>query len=69
MDKAILRFWGCLSVLALSLLTGCASVRLIDSNVVSVAAFPPGVTTSVLKFQSMSARTCKSWQSPSSWAA
>eukprot|EP01036_Dinobryon_divergens_P052340 gene52340-70003_t len=51
MDKAILRFLGCLSVLALSLLTGCASVRLIDSNVVSVAAFPPGLSLQDAKYR------------------
>jgi hypothetical protein len=51
MDKSILRFLGCLSVLALSLLTGCASVRLIDSNVVSVAAVSPGVSLQGAKYR------------------
>ncbi len=32
-----------LGVLTLSLLTGCASVRIVDSDVVSVAAVPPGM--------------------------
>jgi hypothetical protein len=29
---------------ALTLVTGCASMRLIDSDVVSVAAVPPGTS-------------------------
>lgn len=41
-----LRRWFAVVVaaLALTLLTGCASMRLIDSDVVSVAAVPPGMS-------------------------
>ena len=37
------RFTLALGALTLTLLTGCASLRLIDSDVVSVAAVPPGM--------------------------
>ncbi len=40
-----------LAALALSWLTGCASMRLIDSDVVSVAAVPPGVSLQGAKYR------------------
>ena len=40
-----------LAVLALSWLTGCASMRLIDSDVVSVAAAPPGMSLQGAKYR------------------
>jgi len=40
-----------LAALALSWLTGCASMRLIDSDVVSVAAAPPGVSLQGAKYR------------------
>ena len=47
MRKSSQQLTRCLSVamaaLALTLLTGCASMRLVDSDVVSVAAVPPGM--------------------------
>jgi Domain of unknown function (DUF4136) len=41
--QSIRRWAGLLGALALSLLTGCASMRIVDSDVVSVAAAPPGM--------------------------
>ncbi|MFM7000903.1 MAG: DUF4136 domain-containing protein [Limnohabitans sp.] len=38
-----MRFWSISIVLALGLLSGCATVRLIDSDVVSVSAAPAGM--------------------------
>lgn len=43
MHTGLRLFSVALATLALSLLTGCASMRLIDSDVVSVAAAPPGM--------------------------
>jgi len=44
MTRQSIRRWAwLLSMLALSLLTGCASMRVIDSDVVSVVAAPPGM--------------------------
>jgi hypothetical protein len=40
-----------LAALALSLLTGCASMRLIDSDVISVMAVPPGMTLQGAKYR------------------
>jgi hypothetical protein len=40
-----------LSAMALSFLTGCASMRLIDSDVVSVAAVPPGMSLQGAKYR------------------
>lgn len=40
-----------LAAVALSWLTGCASMRLIDSDVVSVAAVPPGVSLQGAKYR------------------
>jgi hypothetical protein len=40
-----------LTALALSWLTGCASMRLIDSDVVSVAAAPPGMSLQGAKYR------------------
>ena len=40
-----------MAALALSWLTGCASMRLIDSDVVSVAAAPPGVSLQGAKYR------------------
>lgn len=40
-----------LAALALSWLTGCASMRLIDSDVVSVAAAPPGMSLQGAKYR------------------
>ncbi len=40
-----------LAALALSLLTGCASMRLVDSDVVSVAAVPPGMSLQGAKYR------------------
>lgn len=40
-----------LASLSLSFLTGCASVRLIDSDVVSVAAVPPGLSLQGAKYR------------------
>jgi len=40
-----------LAVLALTVLTGCASMRLIDSDVVSVAAAPPGMNLQGAKYR------------------
>ncbi len=47
-----LKRWFSVAVaaLALSFLTGCASVRLIDSDVVSVAAAPPGMSLQGAKY-------------------
>jgi len=39
------------AALALSWLTGCASMRLIDSDVVSVAAVPPGMSLQGAKYR------------------
>ncbi|ALK87583.1 DUF4136 domain-containing protein [Limnohabitans sp. 63ED37-2] len=48
-----LKRWFSVAVaaLALSFLTGCASVRLIDSDVVSVAAAPPGMSLQGAKYR------------------
>jgi hypothetical protein len=43
MHKRLRFFSVAIAALGLSLLTGCASIRLIDSDVVSVAAVPPGM--------------------------
>jgi hypothetical protein len=40
-----------LAALALTLLTGCVSMRLIDSDVVSVAAVPPGMSMQGAKYR------------------
>ena len=40
-----------LAALALTLLTGCASMRLVDSDVVSVAAVPPGMSLQGAKYR------------------
>ena len=40
-----------MAALALSWLTGCASMRLIDSDVVSVAAAPPGMSLQGAKYR------------------
>lgn len=40
-----------MAALALTLLTGCASMRLIDSDVVSVAAVPPGMSLQGAKYR------------------
>jgi hypothetical protein len=40
-----------LAALALTVLTGCASMRLIDSDVVSVAAAPPGMNLQGAKYR------------------
>lgn len=40
-----------LSALAMTLLTGCASMRLIDSDVVSVSAVPPGMSLQGAKYR------------------
>jgi len=45
------RFSVALAALALTLLTGCASMRLIDSDVVSVAAVPPGMNLQGAKYR------------------
>lgn len=45
------RFALALATLALSLLTGCAGMRLIDSDVVSVAAVPPGMSLQGAKYR------------------
>jgi hypothetical protein len=44
MDRLTPRWRLALAALTLSLLTGCASMRLVDSDVVSVAAVPPGMS-------------------------
>jgi Domain of unknown function (DUF4136) len=44
MTRQSIRRWAwLLGALALSFLTGCASMRIVDSDVVSVAAAPPGM--------------------------
>ncbi len=40
-----------MAALALTLLTGCASMRLVDSDVVSVAAVPPGMSLQGSKYR------------------
>ena len=40
-----------LAVVALTLVTGCASMRLIDSDVVSVTAVPPGMSLQGAKYR------------------
>ena len=40
-----------LAAMALTLMTGCASMRLIDSDVVSVAAVPPGMNLQGAKYR------------------
>jgi hypothetical protein len=40
-----------LAALTLSFLTGCASMRLIDSDVISVAAVPPGLSLQGAKYR------------------
>jgi hypothetical protein len=40
-----------LAALALTLVTGCASMRLIDSDVVTVAAVPPGMSLQGAKYR------------------
>jgi hypothetical protein len=44
-------FWMAWALLSLSFLTGCASMRLIDSDVVSVAAAPPGMSLQGAKYR------------------
>ena len=44
-------FWMAWALLSLSFLTGCASMRLIDSDVVSVAAVPPGMSLQGAKYR------------------
>ncbi len=51
MHKGLRCFSLAMAALALSLLTGCASMRLIDSDVVSVAAVPPGMSLQGAKYR------------------
>ena len=51
MDKRTRRLRLAMAALALSLLTGCASMRLIDSDVASVAAIPPGMSLLGAKYR------------------
>jgi hypothetical protein len=51
MHKGRRCFTLAMATLALSLLTGCASMRLIDSDVVSVAAVPPGMSLQGAKYR------------------
>ena len=51
MHKGLRFFSVAMAALVLSLLTGCASVRLIDSDVVSVAAVPPGKSLQGAKYR------------------
>lgn len=52
MTTKSMRRWACLlGALALSWLTGCASMRIIDSDVVSVAAVPPGMSLQGAKYR------------------
>jgi hypothetical protein len=44
-------FFMALAALSLSFLTGCTSMRLIDSDVVSVAAVPPGLSLQGAKYR------------------
>ena len=44
-------FSWAMAVLTLMVLTGCASMRLIDSDVVSVAALPPGMSLQGAKYR------------------
>jgi hypothetical protein len=48
-----LKWWFsvALAAMALTFLTGCASMRLIDSDVVSVAAVPPGMSLQGAKYR------------------
>ena len=51
MQHPLKRLLGLATVLALSLLTGCASMRIIDSDVVSVAAVPAGMSLQGAKYR------------------
>ncbi len=51
MHKRLQCFLVAMAALTLSLLTGCASMRLIDSDVVSVAAVPPGMSLQGAKYR------------------
>ena len=51
MHQAIRRSFCLVGFLALSLLTGCATVRLIDSDVMSVVAVPPGMSLQGAKYR------------------
>ncbi len=51
MNKGLRRISVAMAALALSLLTGCASMRLIDSDVVSVAAVPSGMSLQGAKYR------------------
>jgi hypothetical protein len=51
MRTALRRHFVAIAALALSLLTGCASMRLVDSDVVSVAAVPPGMSLQGAKYR------------------
>ncbi len=51
MHKGLRCFFAAMTALVLSLLTGCASVRLIDSDVVSVAAVPAGKSLQGAKYR------------------
>jgi hypothetical protein len=51
MHKRLHQISVAMAALALSLLTGCASVHLIDSDVVSVAAVPTGVSLQGAKYR------------------
>lgn len=52
MTTRSMRHWACLlGAVALSWLTGCASMRIIDSDVVSVAAVPPGMSLQGAKYR------------------
>lgn len=51
MQHPLKRLLGLATVLALSLLTGCASMRIIDSDVVSVAAVPSGMSLQGAKYR------------------
>jgi hypothetical protein len=51
MHKGLRRISLAMTALVLSLLTGCATVRLIDSDVVSVAAAPAGMSLQGAKYR------------------
>jgi hypothetical protein len=51
MHKGLRCFFAAMTALVLSLMTGCASVRLIDSDVVSVAAVPAGKSLQGAKYR------------------
>ena len=51
MNTIVRRFLLALAAATLGLLSGCASMRLIDSDVVSVAAVPPGMSLQGAKYR------------------